>query len=143
MQSDIPDIEHFSRCCYYVGLGLGGIALVLIFIVKYSGVDILHIFPPCEFFTTTSYYCFGCGGTRAVKALLSGHILDSFHYHPFVIYTAGVYLLYMITHTLNLITDGKIKAMIFRPGYFYFGAVLIIGQCLIKNFLLWKYDICI
>ncbi|MBQ6855594.1 MAG: DUF2752 domain-containing protein, partial [Lachnospiraceae bacterium] len=36
---------------------------------------------PCMFRMLTGLYCPGCGGTRAVKALLTGHPIQSFLYH--------------------------------------------------------------
>ena len=49
---------------------------------------------PCFFYQYTGLYCPGCGGTRAVLALLQGHVLQSLWYHPLVLYiaaTAGWY----------------------------------------------------
>ena len=43
---------------------------------------------PCLFQLMTGLYCPGCGGTRAVKALLAGHPVLSFLYHPLVLCTA-------------------------------------------------------
>ncbi|MFR1833570.1 MAG: DUF2752 domain-containing protein [Lachnospiraceae bacterium] len=45
---------------------------------------------PCLFRLFTGLYCPGCGGTRAVQALLSGQIGKSLYYHPFVLYAAVV-----------------------------------------------------
>ena len=45
---------------------------------------------PCLFRIFTGLYCPGCGGTRAVKALLSGQILKSLYFHPFVLYMTVV-----------------------------------------------------
>mgnify|MGYP001135663182 CR=1 FL=1 len=42
---------------------------------------------PCLFRLLTGFYCPGCGGTRALWALLSGHPLLSFLYHPLVPYS--------------------------------------------------------
>lgn len=47
---------------------------------------------PCLFQLITGLYCPGCGGTRAVKALLRGEFLTSLHYHPLVLYMAVVIL---------------------------------------------------
>ncbi len=43
---------------------------------------ILHILgrQPCMMQKLTGLYCPGCGGTRAVRALLAGHPLQSFLY---------------------------------------------------------------
>lgn len=56
-------------------------------------------YPRCPFFALTGHYCPGCGATRAVAALLHGHISTAFHFNavvtlllPFVIcYFAVVY----------------------------------------------------
>ena len=40
------------------------------------------IFMPCLFHAMTGFYCPGCGGTRAVAALLRGDLVSSFCYHP-------------------------------------------------------------
>ena len=45
---------------------------------------------PCPFQRFTGLYCPGCGGTRALKALLHGDLLLSLQYHPLVLYTAVV-----------------------------------------------------
>ena len=44
---------------------------------------------PCPFRFFTGLYCPGCGGTRAVLALLSGDVGKSLYYHPFVLYMAA------------------------------------------------------
>lgn len=44
---------------------------------------------PCLFRFFTGLYCPGCGGTRAVKALLSGEIVKSLYFHPLVLYVAA------------------------------------------------------
>ena len=41
---------------------------------------------PCLFHWITGLYCPGCGGTRAIGALLQGRLLKSFCYHTFVLY---------------------------------------------------------
>ena len=49
---------------------------------------------PCLFRAVAKIYCPGCGGTRAVYLLLTGHPVLSFLYHPIVLYTvfACVYI---------------------------------------------------
>lgn len=47
---------------------------------------------PCLFHLLTGLYCPGCGGTRAIWALLRGDVLKSFCYHPFVLYAVMVML---------------------------------------------------
>ena len=45
---------------------------------------------PCLFHLVTGAYCPGCGGTRAAKALVTGHIFQSLRYNPMVFYGAAV-----------------------------------------------------
>lgn len=44
------------------------------------------LFPDCMFKQTFHLYCPGCGGTRAIEALLNLQPLVSFLYHPMIIY---------------------------------------------------------
>lgn len=40
----------------------------------------------CLFRRITGLYCPGCGGTRSFFAMLHGHLLRSFLYHPMICY---------------------------------------------------------
>ena len=43
---------------------------------------------PCLFHLVTGAYCPGCGGTRALLALLHGRLADSIRLNPLVLYMA-------------------------------------------------------
>jgi hypothetical protein len=43
------------------------------------------VLPPCLLYSTTGIYCAGCGATRAMHALLNGHILTALHDNVLVI----------------------------------------------------------
>lgn len=132
-------ISTIHRGCYFVCMGMGIFALISNAIFYFMGVSPWNVLPPCVFYSTTGYYCFGCGGTRAVKALFHGKVLECAYYHPFVIYTTVLYMGYIVMGTLHLISKGKIKAMPLLPVYGYIGAALIILQCLVKNYLVYRY----
>lgn len=87
----------------------------------------------CIFHTMTGFYCPGCGGTRAVVALLHGNILMSFYYHPLVPYSVFVYLLYMVTHTLERLKIKNIRGLRFHEQFFYVAIVIIFLNFIIKN----------
>ena len=129
----IHNIERVSRYCYYAGLGAGVFGLVCMALISILGIPISQLIPPCVFYTTTGYYCPGCGGTRAVIALLHGRFLISLYYHPFVLYMTVYYMMYESSHTLDLIAHGKIKGMRLCPPYFYVGIALILVQWIGKN----------
>lgn len=79
---------------------LGKILLVIIAVVVaalwITDFGIIGWLPECGFFATTGLYCPGCGGTRAVKALLRGDFVRSFLYHPFVVYFVVGYVVFMV-----------------------------------------------
>ena len=62
---------------------------------------------PCLFQQMTGLYCPGCGGTRAVRALLAGHPFLSFLYHPVVPYMAVVAVWAVVFWTLYFVTGNR------------------------------------
>jgi hypothetical protein len=103
-------------------------------------ISITEVNPyPCSLYSIVGLYCPGCGGTRAVYYLLHGQFIKSFLYHPVVPYTAVLVGCYIVSHTLNILSKGRVKAMLFRPIYFYIMIAVIILQWVIKDvFILWK-----
>lgn len=61
---------------------------------------------PCLFHLATGYYCPGCGGTRAIAALLHGQLFRSFLYHPVVLYGAFLLFRVLISSTLEFAKSG-------------------------------------
>lgn len=101
----------------------------------YNYLPFRHI--PCMLLYTTGIYCPGCGGTRAVFALLHGHILQSLYYHPFVPYCAALYTWFMISHTLEYLTKGRLSiGLKFRPIYLYIGLGIILANWGLRNLFL-------
>lgn len=105
---------------------------------------------PCLFHFLTGFYCPGCGGTRAVRALLRGDVVKSFCYHPFVLY-AVIAALAEGGFWLKTLLEGKQKgkrlnhAQDFhrRYGRWVLGALWIVGvNWALKNgFLLAGVDL--
>ena len=91
---------------------------------------------PCLFQMMTGLYCPGCGGTRAVRALLSGHPVLSFLYHPVVPYMASVAVWAAASWILYFATGNRR----FRPELddriAYAAAGIVILNFIIKNGLL-------
>lgn len=89
---------------------------------------------PCVMHTLTGLYCPGCGGTRAVLSLLHGHFLESFFYHPVVMYTVVVFAWYYVSNTIEYISKGKIPiAMKLKIRYLWIALGIILVQCILKN----------
>lgn len=92
--------------------------------------------PPCLFHLLTGYYCPGCGGTRAVKALLHGRILLAVYYHPFVPYAAAVYAFFMSTQAIQRISRNKYAVgMHYRNCYVWTATAIIAVNFVLKNIL--------
>ena len=98
--------------------------------------SISRLLPPCLIYQISGYYCPGCGGTRAMRALLSGKLVRAACLHPFVPYAAFVYLFFMITQTIERVSRGKLRiGLRYRNCIVWIAVFLIIGNFLIKNIL--------
>ncbi len=131
------DFYIFGWC----GIGAGVLALLFSWV---TGIQIFKYLWPCVFHLLTGYYCPGCGGTRAVKALLSGKLFASFWYHPFVPYVAVLAGWFMISQTIERISGGRLKiGMHFREIYMWIAIAIIVINCLVKNLALivWNIDL--
>lgn len=92
--------------------------------------------PPRLFHLITGYYCPGCGGTRAVKALLKGRFLLSAYYHPLVPYAAVIYLSFMLTQSAERISRGKLAiGMHYHNRFLWTALAVLAGNFILKNML--------
>lgn len=115
------------------------IVVPLMFLYLKVFVPIYHF--PCMMVAVFGLYCPGCGGTRAVSALLHGNILQSLWYHPLVLYCVVIYGGFMVTHTLERLHIGRIKGWKFHDWYLYVAVVIAIGNWILRNVLLLKFHI--
>lgn len=129
---------------YILGLILAVPAAILLFLQNSGAADfdVADWIPPCLFHRVSGLYCPGCGGTRAVKSLLEGRLTACFFYHPFVLYCAAIYILFMVSHTIEFILRKKsphkkpfVRGLQARLTYLYVGVILILSQWLVKNLL--------
>ena len=81
------------------------------------------------------FYCPGCGGTRAVKALLHGRFLDAVWYHPLVPYGAVIGGGFMLTQGLHRLGFKYIKPWKFHNWYLYGAMAIFVCNFLVKNLL--------
>lgn len=91
---------------------------------------------PCLFQELTGLYCPGCGGTRAVKALLKGKILTSILYHPIVVYAILVAGLFAASYLIYRKTNNPKFRLCFDEKYAYFGIGIIVINFVVKNYFL-------
>lgn len=95
-----------------------------------------HWLPPCLFHFVTGLPCPGCGGTRAFVSLLKGDLIHSFLYHPVVPFCFLLYVIFMMTQTMERIlrrkTNLRFHALSFRLEYVYLAVILILVQWIAK-----------
>ncbi|MDO4294535.1 MAG: DUF2752 domain-containing protein [bacterium] len=95
---------------------------------------------PCAFRRLTGYYCPGCGGTRAFRALLHGRIRESLYYHPLVLYMAIVFALCAASYLFARLR-GKKSAFVVHMWMIYVGVGITALNFFIKNAILYVYGI--
>ncbi|MBO4291774.1 MAG: DUF2752 domain-containing protein [Lachnospiraceae bacterium] len=115
--------------------GAWALVLGLPFFLLYTRIKDL-IFPvPCAFEAMFGLYCPGCGGTRAVNALLHGKILLSLWYHPLVLYAAVIYICFMGSHFMEKRKIWNVRGLKFRDWYLYGALIILIANFVLKNAL--------
>lgn len=134
-----PSQDKLMYIIGWVGVTLG---LAVLLLSKILPSVFWVAMPKCAIHLKTGYYCPGCGGTRAVRFFLEGHWIQSFLYHPFVIYAFFVGGWFMVSQTIERITKGKVKiAMHFREIYLWIALALIAVNFLVKNLALLIWNI--
>lgn len=115
-------------------MGIGFIYLIPSVLFDWNPLYAITGTMPCIVHLLTGGYCPGCGGTRAVRALVAGDIKASIFYHPLVLYVALFVIVFLLTHTLKHLTGGRIKGLRFQRKYIYVGIVLTILNWVVKNY---------
>lgn len=95
-------------------------------------ISLLRKLPACTFRQVTGLFCPGCGGTRAVYYLAKGQLLQSFLYHPFVLYAAAAYLLFMTAEYGRRHIAGLSRGQVRIEYFLYPGIVILFLQWLLK-----------
>lgn len=96
---------------------------------------------PCLFFNLLGIYCPGCGGTRAVEALLHGHLLQALWFHPLVPYAAVICGGFMGSHVLHRLGLQGVRGWKFHNWYLYAAIVIIAVNFVGKNILKFLFGI--
>ena len=121
---------------YRFGWGILIFLSILISAKHFFYTDIFPEFqmPPCVFHTLTGYYCPGCGGTRSLKALLSGKWLVCAVDFPMIFYAAVVYAWFMISQTIERVSRHRIPiGMKYRHAWVYASLVIVVIHFVVKN----------
>ncbi len=121
---------------FYVGAGVFAAAAVFVCLwLTFMGTR--SVLAPCIWNTCFHIYCPGCGGTRAVLALLKGDFLGSLWYHPLVPYAAVLYGCFMGSHLASRLTGRRFfRGMRFHSWYLFAAVGIVAVNFVVKNLLL-------
>lgn len=95
----------------------------------------------CVLWQAFGVYCPGCGGTRSFRAMFQGDILKAIYFHPAAVYGVGLYLVYFISQTVMRLSKGRLPGLKFRPVYLYIMLGLIALNFIVRNVLLFFFEI--
>ena len=91
---------------------------------------------PCLFHLLTGLYCPGCGGTRAVRAMMAGNLALSFQYHPLVLYTAAVLTLELVSLAISKTAKNPRLYLGHETLFVYIAAGIVVVNWIYKNVML-------
>ena len=126
------ELGNTDRGLYELGIVALGIGIAAVLLYFCTGINVLSIKYPCVFNKVTHLCCPGCGGTRALRALLKGEILKSIYDYPPLLFGIVVYAIFMIRCTLYILfgirksRDGAVVK------YLYIFLGLMIIQWIVK-----------
>ncbi len=123
---------------YAVGIWLPVLGIGVYMLGRFLPSVLTEMFRvPCIFHAVTGLYCPGCGGTRAVEMLFQGEVVLSFFYHPVVLYGVGIYLWFMISHTIEYLSRHRLRiGMKYRNLYLYLALMIVIINIAVKDIAL-------
>ncbi len=129
---------------FYIGWALVFVAGICLLIYRAMPLPYTKLMMPCIFHSVTGFYCPGCGGTRAVSALLHGRIAASFVCHPLVPCAAITAGWFLISQSIERLSRHRVKiGMKYRDVYIWAALGIVILNFIVKNLLLiiWGVDL--
>lgn len=117
---------------WIAGLLFGLFGMTVLLLHYFTPFSLYSLSYPCSFYEKTGVYCPGCGGTRAVFALLKGNIIRSIYYHPVVFYVTVLYGAFMFRGCIAVCSKNKYAFMKLRAGYLYAVAAIVLVQWIVK-----------
>ena len=128
--------ERTEWVCYRILTSIYILVALVIVYVRYFHIE-LYSASECYMYRMMGYYCPGCGGTRAVQALVHVELLRSLRCHPAVLPGVVMSIVFWIDMTCEKIVRPNIKRFKLRRIYFYVVLGIVMIQWIVKNVLLY------
>lgn len=90
---------------------------------------------PCLFHLATGAYCPGCGGTRALRALLRGDIIESIFCNPLISYLAAAVPAVLAYWGYCVWKKRRFRQAVWMTAL-YVGIAIMVGNFAVKNYYL-------
>lgn len=103
--------------------------------------ELLGLISNCSIRNKYSIYCPGCGGTRALLALIDGKILTSLYYNPLVICIIFDIVFSIITVYIEKFSYNKSRFMQYRITIKIINLIVILLLFVVRNILLIYFDV--
>lgn len=136
IQEEIGERDHRFLGRLLVGITCGGILLVVLCYLYFAlEPRFAFLSSECPFKRVFRLYCPGCGGTRAVSALLRGDVLTSVRSNPVVVWG----LLLCIWQYARMVRSyiRRDRACFSIPSWSWISLIVIIlGVFVVRNLLL-------
>jgi hypothetical protein len=135
---------------YVLGLIVLGCGLAMGIFYAAAPKRLSKILLPCPVHLFTGFYCPGCGGTRALRFLLHGDIINSLRHHLAVPYMTVMGICFMASQTvwrcsrirtLHGKNGLRIRPMQYHNVYLYILAALYVINFLWKNIALLLFHV--
>ena len=135
-------MDEKNKVLFNCGIAIIVVLATIATVCYLFNIDIMNYTKPCILRERSGFYCPGCGGTRAVIAMLAGHFVESLFYHPAVLYLTVIYIIFMASNSIQIISKNRIKVgMKYRRIYVIIAFAILIINCIIKNAVLIIYGI--
>jgi hypothetical protein len=133
-------------------LGLAALCCGLALGISYAAAPetFQKLLLPCPVHFFTGLYCPGCGGTRAIRALLHGDVISSLRYHlavPYMVLMGGCFMVSQTLWRCSRIRQvcaekgPRIRPMQYKNAYLYVLAALYVINFLWKNIALLVFHV--
>ena len=111
-------------------LYIAGIAVLITLLIGTAVyILLLRVLPDTSWLEVI---CPACGTTRAVLAMLHGHILTAMYYHVATVYLACICIIYLVGNTIRLATNGRTPLVRFRLWYVYVWLGIFVVSYVVK-----------